>query len=439
MADIFATDPYGRQVNRPGLFSSMMGSANATMDLFNKGYQNQQEAAKAQYAQNTLGDSIAAANAKNQADTQYYPQQQMYKTQQEAATIKEIQARTGLSYSQAREVGARTGLINTQRQMLTDPSMTFDTLYKKLQTLPQGSPERKYISSQLTGMLNGAGVPTVGGGKKTSAGGLLPSMGAQGGMQVNPLETSRSGFKQGFTLDQSGNPITMESPTTASGTRNQMRGEAEQESKYISPTILNGVNNYQGMFPTVDLLKDSYTARFGAKKAAEAAKQRLGQYALASKFIPEAASINARQATGQAPGIELVREFTSKMFPNMPSDFATAAIPADIKIKANNAYPNLQQGMADQAINESRAGYPQEGTPAWATSNNPYPNGMIDESGNYIPPQQAAPQQAPQPSAQQESVQIPKFNSRDDFRAWFQLQPLDKQAQILAQLPKAGS
>jgi hypothetical protein len=114
MSDIFETNPYGNPVKKTPLFQGFYSGAESMGNLLNKGYQNQQDAAKAQYAQSTLGDSIAAANAKNQADAQYYPQQQQFKTQQEMfkvqqeeQTVKEIMARTGLSYAQAREVGAR--------------------------------------------------------------------------------------------------------------------------------------------------------------------------------------------------------------------------------------------------------------------------------------------------------------------------------------------
>jgi hypothetical protein len=392
-------DPYGPTIKKTTLFEGLFGGANAMSDLLNKGYKNQQDAAKAQYAQATLGDSIAATNATNQADAQYYPLQQMFKTQQEEQTVKEIMARTGLTYAQAKEVAARTNLVNTQQQALTDPTMMFDSLYKKLQTLPQGSPQQAYVRSILNGMLNGAGASMPSGASRGAGASrsvqLFPSMGnGNAGLQFNPLQTSKSGYHQAVMFDESGNPITVESPTTASGTRNQMRAEAEQEGKYILPTVLQGINNYQGVSPTASMLWDSMLARYGSGKSKDAARQRLQDYTVASKFIPEVAAINARQATGQSPGIELVREFTNKMFPSMPLDMANAFIPADIKVKANNTYPAMQQGMANQAINTARQGYVQPGMPAWATQGNPYPNGMIDESGNYVPPQPAAQRQA---------------------------------------------
>jgi hypothetical protein len=317
---------------------------------------------------------------------------------------------------------------------LTDPTMMFESLYKKLKTLPQGSPERAYVTSALNSMLNGgAGMAAMGGtgSKKSAAGGMFSPMGGQGNMIVNPLETSRAGFRQAATVDADGNPITMESPTTASGTRNQMRGESEAEAQYISPIVNQGINNYQGISPTLSILKDSLTAR-GKGKDAEAAQKRLQQYSIASRLVPEVAAINARQSTGQSPGIEALRHYEDKMFPNLPMDFASSFIPADIKVKAANAYPALQQGLANQAINQERIGYPTQGAPDWANPTNPYPNGMIDASGNYVPPQQAAPQQ--QQGSQQQAMQIPQFNSKEEFRAWFQLQSPDVQAQITAQL-----
>jgi hypothetical protein len=411
MSDIFATNPYGQPVKRTSLLDGFNQGADTVFNLYDKKYKNQQEAAKAQYAQSTLDDSIAAANAKNQADIQYYPQQQQFKTQQEMfkvqqeeQTVKEIMARTGLSYAQAREVAARTSLVDTQKQALTDPTMMFESLYKKLQTLPQGSPERAYVTSALNSMLNGgAGMPAMGGtgSKKTAAGGMFAPMGGQGNMIVNPLETSRAGFRQAATVDADGNPITMESPTAASGTRNQLRGESEAESKYISPLINKGINNYQSFSPTTSLLIDSWLAR-GKDKQAEAAQQRLLDYSTASRLVAESAAINARQSSGQAPGIELLRHFESKMFPGLPMDFANRFIPSDIKVKATNAYPAVQQSLTEQAINQERTGYPQQGAPDWASPPNPYPNGMIDASGNYVPPQQAAPQQQqPQVNAAQ--------------------------------------
>ncbi len=210
-----------------------------------------------------------------------------------------------------------------------------------------------------------------------------------GGFMTNPMQgnASRSGYKQAATVDEQGNPITVESPTPASASVNQRRMEAEKESQFLNPHILAGVNNYQSMFPTAQLMMDNYIAR-GKGKAAEAAKKRLEDYIVAQSLIPEAAAIAARQATGSQPGIELLREFIESRFSGVPKRYATEYAPADVKKKAAERYAPLQEQMAQKAIDVAREGYPVQGQPLWAraeTQELPY-----DEQGNYRTPEQLA-------------------------------------------------
>src|SRR5687768_5943813 len=86
-----------------------MGTAKSIQDFFGKHYENRLNNAKASLEegnlrkqQETLPQEIAALNAKYGADEKYYPLLQAASLQKEQASIKEVMARTGLSYAQAK-------------------------------------------------------------------------------------------------------------------------------------------------------------------------------------------------------------------------------------------------------------------------------------------------------------------------------------------------
>lgn len=454
---IWGINPYGPTIKQTPVITtaiqSAMQTAQGVNSLYAQRYANQLANAKAQLAQGTLGSSIDAANTRNQADIQNYPLQQMFKTQQDEQTVKEIMARTGLSYAQAQQAmaaagteSAKTGLLNAQTQEVTNPLFKTDQLIQQYMNLPDGSPQKIAAGRSLYPVFAGGMVPPIyNNSKANQANAASPMPGANmpmtgvlpSGMQLNPLQGgSRSGFHQAATTDASGNPTTMESPTMASASRDQMRKESEAESKFISPTILNGIKPYQGATPSITLLKDMGTMqKYPNTPAGQAAALRVKNYLIARRLIPEAAAINARQATGQAPGIEMLQEYKKGMFPSLPMDFVANLAPANLQAQATSAYVPLQQGLANQAVNQERTGYQQEGSPAWAAASNP------SASDNLAPLLQGknptrwdVQQQTQQQPQLAQPIQMPAFKSDKEFDTWFLAQPREKQKQIRAQI-----
>lgn len=421
MADIFSTDPYGRQVNRPGLFKSIMGSANSTMDLFNKGYQNQQEAAKAQYAQNTLGDSIAAANAKNQADAQYYPQQQMYKTQQEEQTVKEIMARTGLTYAQAKEAAAQTGLINTQQQVLANPFTQTHNMIQQWQQLPTDSHEKIMLGSLLDGGAAGQMFPSKGSTGSKPMTGTFPGLGAPGWVRDQRFGPTRGGGGGTYTDPNTGQMVSTD--TTASTTQDQATTGAVQR---VAP-LIEDIRQKQSKFLTL-----------GGQSALY--KARLGNFAFGGE-----SPLPTEYATAQAD-TELAAEGLIKAYGLKVTDQSLNMVKSAIKplMGENPGFYNARmlntlnaikknQGEAEQRLNS--------GIPVGQTATSPaqygyFTRNSVSDPGILGTQQQT--QEAAQPSTPQQAIQIPQFNNPDEFRAWFQLQSPDMQAQIAAQLPKKG-
>jgi hypothetical protein len=160
------------------------------------------------------------------------------------------------------------------------------------------------------------------------------------------------------------------------------------------------------MFPTLSAIKDSMVARTSPNsQEGQAAKQRLLNYAMAARFTPEMASIAARQATGQTPGIEMIREFENSMFPSMPARFAQSFLPSDVKQQATNSYFPIQSQMANQAINTERQGYQQQGdAPPWSSQGQGM--GYFESRARGVSPSQQAAQQAPQQNQQQQNLAV---------------------------------
>lgn len=375
-----------------------MGTASGIQNLFGNYYKNKLAGLNVglkqnqlNYSNQTLQDSIAAENTKNRTDTQYYPLMQQAKLQQDEQTIKEIMSRTGLNYANAKMALAHIPLLQAEtahERTLSDPMSTFNAAFNAYNNAQDNSPQKEYLAGILNNFMGGGNLKAP---KNSSAGsGMGTIMGniADGGIQLNPIGGSnRSPFKQAYMETNSAdNPIdsnapgqTIESPTTQSASQAQMRKAAESEIHNIYPTVMNGLKPYQGPFGSASLVKDSFLASQGNKDA----QQRLDNYAVSKRFLPELASINARQATGREPGIELNREYENAMFPGLPSKFANWTIPAVSQQNANNTYLPLQGRAVTSAINEERGGFPQSGAPVWA--NSPASEGGYFTGSGYVP------------------------------------------------------
>lgn len=262
MPNIFATNPYGQPIKNTSIFDT----ANATLDLLNKGYRNQQSAAQTQYAQDTLRDAIAAANAKSQADAQFYPQQQMFKTQQDEATVREIQARTGLTYAQAKEAAAQAGLISTQQQVLANPFTPTGNMIKQWQNLPVDSPEKMALGSILDssglggGMFpTGATMPGAKGSQATKSNaammtGPLPGLGGAGWVRDPRFGSTRGGGGGTYINPATGQVVSTDTATQASRDQRAIAG-TENVKQYVN-TITNTLPKYQTLGSQASLWKD---------------------------------------------------------------------------------------------------------------------------------------------------------------------------------------
>lgn len=391
---------WGQPTSQPSGLEKAMNVTSGFQNIFGKQYNNIIDKYRAQdadlnnqYKSQTLGSTIDATNTKNQADIQNYPLQQAAKTAQEQQTIKEIMSRTGLNYAQAAEAGARTGLIGTQTQQLrqsTQPGYAFDEAQRQFNASPDGSPRKMYFGGILNSLMGAPGGMNLGGRKTkdaglggVSAGGAAGGgmvQGADGNISLNPLGGGpRSAFHQGFYDSPDNGQQTIESPTTASATRNQTRLEAHNEIGGLYPQITDGLKPYQGPMGSLNLMYDSYKASNGDADA----KQKLTNYAIAKRFLPELAAVNARQATGTNPGIELTREFQGSMFPGLPGSMANYFIPSNVQAQANTDYLPMQGKAVESAINQERTGYPTAGAPDFARTNQNF--GYFDGYGYHSP------------------------------------------------------
>lgn len=414
---------WGEPTSGPSILDNAMNTSSKLQSLQGQYYQNMIDKYKSQNAamdtqenQQTLAGRIGAMNVKNQTDMQIYPQMQQAKLSQEQQTVNEIMSRTGLNRAQATEAAARTGLIGAQTQQVNasmNPGYSYDSIYQQYQNSPDGSPRKSYFAGILNNMM--AGAPAPGASKKQSTSSVVGGVGAgtvAGGapganIQLNPLGGSpRAGFHQGFFYSPDNGDQTIESPTTNSATRNQTRLEAHSEIGDIYPTVMNGIKPYQGPGGSIRLIMDSYAAQKGDPDA----QQRLTNYATAQRFLPELANINARQSSGQAPGIEMNREFQNSMFPGLPTSFANYFVPPSIQAQANQSYLPLQSSAVNSAINQERSGYATPGTPDFAKT--PQSVGYFDAHG-YNPPSQNS---STSSQVQAQGQQNPQMPSDDDIQ-----------------------
>jgi hypothetical protein len=246
---IWGVDPYGPTIKQtpliPNIVNTGLKTAEGVSNLFAKRYENQQQEAKARLAQETVGSEIAAKNAMNQANQQYYPLQQAAKLQQEQATIKEIMGRTGVSYAQAQHLAAQTGLVNTQERNTRNPFSQTQEMIKTFETLPDGSREKIALGTMLDNTFAGGAFPKP---KNTRQGnatmtGVTPGLGAP--WQRDPRFGSTRGGAGGTYQDASGQRVSTN--TNANTTQDQKTIGAIER---VDP-LINEIADKQGQFATL--------------------------------------------------------------------------------------------------------------------------------------------------------------------------------------------
>lgn len=406
---IWGVNPYG-----PDMATKAIEVGRGVSDMVKNHYENLFNKYKAQEYGQTLEGRIAAANSKNAADTKFYPLKEEASLGLTQANIKEVMSKTGLNYAQAQHALAEAARSRT----MANPATEFDSIYKEWERSKPGTQRRKYLAGILDNAMMG-----VGAGKSTktlTAGGLgaapVGGGGGNNGIELNPMGGgARSGYHQGITQNPDGTNTVLESPTTNSASRNQLRSEAHSEIESIYPVVQKGLSNYRG--PTADLQLSADVAIYNANpdsKAGKEAGKRLEEYALAKRFIAETASINARQSTGQSPGIEVLREFEGNMFPGVPGNLPSYFIPQDIQTKADSAYLPTQQKAVEKGLEQEKTGYPfeTEKSPAWAPgSNRGYFSTYDDVPPNNRNEQQGPPQRTNNAPQQQQAYSPDQINA----------------------------
>lgn len=432
----------------PSAMETAISTAKGLYDVMGKHYENKYKGAQARnenlaanLKQGTLASDILATNTKNQTDTQYYPQMQAAKLQQEHATIKEIMARTGLSYAQAREAGARIGLIGAEtRKANLGPHGELLTAYNNA---PNGSPQKAYYGALLNKEMGAYAPSDMGGGMGagsvpgTPKGGAVPTS-MPGTMQENPLGGSgRSTFHQAYdpTTGQ-----TLESPTSASATRNQGRREGEAEINSIIPQIKAGFQPYLGAGGTLKLANDARLARFSPESEnGKAAAKRLQDYNLAMALKRETATVIAKIAGQTQIGEGSVKDQEAATFRGLPFDVANYLTPQSVLQKAQNSYFPAQEKLAEAAINQERQGYQQGGDqPPWAGQESASRGGF--GANGYVAPQAPQPRVAGgfngNPNVKPETQHPQQFSSREDAMTYYNSLSPKQKAAYLASLPE---
>lgn len=451
---ILNVDPVGRELApRVDPFQKAMSAATGIYDLFGKHYENKLKSSQANMSEleaqqkaSTLPGLIQSINAKSAADTLYYPQQQQANLGHTKAQIQEVMSKTGLNFAESKAALARAtdsyasaGLHNANAR---DVGLGKNgQLLNAYNSAPAGSDAQKYYGALLRKEMGGyapGGAGQSGGASSQGAVGGAMMMGPDGLMK-NPMGGGpRASFHQ-YTNPETGE--TMESPTMASGTRNQTRVEANAEMKMINPIITKGFQPYLGKLGSAKLTYDSYLASSepNSAKGKEAA-QRLYNYSLADRFKREAASTISRQTTGMSPGVEAAREQEQSSFGNLPGKFSSSFIPQSIQSQSLQNYIPTQEKVANEAIKAERQNYGAQGAqPSWAANQGgagqlfgggqqpqAVPGGGFNGNPNVQPPQAQPQQKQPQfPTA---------FESESQAKEFYQKLSPEEQARYRASL-----
>ncbi len=293
---------------------------------------------------------IEMMNTENAAKTKYFPQQQEAGLNLTKSQTTETLARAMAAKAQAKDSLARMGLYGPQAQQ-----------YLAEADKARAQAEQARVMSGLgAGNMNfeTPGGPTLN--EMTSPGATAGLVG--GGLTLNPWSTFRNKGTQQGQVNPDGTTTTIESPTAASTTYAQTRAAAEPEMNKLFPVVKKGFGHYTGPGGSIKLAKD--VALYQASpdsKGGKAAGKRLTEYNLAMRYMPELAAINARQSTGQSPGIEVLREYEQALQGGagaVPNKFSNYLIPQSIRNTALDQYLPIQQGATNAAIEAERTGFP---------------------------------------------------------------------------------
>lgn len=271
---VWGINPYGEPIKQTPGIESAIKTAGGIGNLFAKRYANQQAEAKGRLAQQTVDSEIAAKNAMNQANEQYYPLMQAAKLQQEQATVKEIMARTGLSYAQAKHAlaaagaeGARGRLYGAQTDTTLNPFLQTSNMIKQFESLPDGSREKIALGTMLDNAFAGGMFPKGGKGAKAGAGmnsGALPGLG--GGWEKDPRFGPARGGSGGTYQDTlTGQRVSTD--TNANVTQDQKTISAAQRAQPLIEDIANKQAPFMTLAGKSGLLSDRISNLFGGNNA----------------------------------------------------------------------------------------------------------------------------------------------------------------------------
>jgi len=237
-----------------------IGIANDLYGMIGKHYENKfkdaqarNEDLQAQLRQGTLESDIGAKNTKNQTDIQYYPQLQAAELAKQGASIKEIQARTGLSYAEAGAAQARASASYAEAgkyRANTSPIAEDQALYNAYSKAAPGSREQLFYGGilkdrmgkygQTSGAPMSSGASAVPG---TPQGGAVPG-GAGDWQKDTKFGSNRMGAGGTYTNPETGEQIS--TPTNATTSKNQAAIQALQRAAPQITTIANTLPQFQG-------------------------------------------------------------------------------------------------------------------------------------------------------------------------------------------------
>jgi len=299
----------------------------------------------------TMDDLIRATNIKNQTDQKYIPLDAEAELRKKQADITEIQARTGASRAQANEIMSllpyRISQIKAQNQKYQndlDPIYNTRKMIEAYKNAPEGSEEKNILMGLIDKEIGNTGLMALG---------FLPGNGRAsfGGVSSG---VSRGAPRQTISYDQEGRPLIRELPTTAAATQAQNRLAAHAELEKLQKVYNDSLNVYGKNYGSFKLLGDIIGSRFNENISTN----RLKNYATGINFLPEIASIAARQATGGVPGEATIRDYQNMFSKAAPLEFLNKLLPGNVKDYALNQFLPIQNKAIGSAVEQERLGFP---------------------------------------------------------------------------------
>ena len=243
-------------------FSRALKVSGNIYDIMGKHYENKFKSAQArnqnleaQKCQGTLASDIQAANTKNQTDIQYYPQLQAMELAKQGATIKEIQAKTGLSYAEAGAARARASASYAEANKTNinaSPIAYQQELYNQYAKSAPGSREQLYYGGLLKSEMGKygspvGGVPSSGSNMTTSVpgtpqGGAVP-VNTPGWEKDTKFGSTRMGAGGTYTDPETGQTIS--TPTNSTTSRNQSAIQALQRVTPLIKDLSKNISQFQ--------------------------------------------------------------------------------------------------------------------------------------------------------------------------------------------------